>query len=1603
MRKDFSLLRDILFLLVFVLSSEIALPQKLKNSPLSAQTYASGALQKLLQSAAYNANLPVPGMLPEPIFTAGKNNTVFWEIDYTPAADDSILLINVVKKDEVTGLTSNQVQNFNKNYFPFTSLIPFHRYSFRAQLVRQKKGQAIPEIGDLSPVPAFSTQDNKPPLLQNSAISNANWHGDWTNTNSLQIQYTIKDTSGIDSTYLFIRNSPASDWSLFRASRFDSIKIVNYHFLTGILADGYYEFSITGKDYSHAPNSHGAGLTTAANWIVAGNKGIPDTARLKLHVDVTPPDTVSLTIRQEKDVIQISWNQPNDAGIGLQGYKILREGQVLADFSGTQTSYLDTLSKTMASLPDPDAMLLYEIQPYDSLLNLQTKAVGKTFHFWARPKLLAEPNYTAGTSNWVYWRTVGETDHYVLEWASDINFIGDMHSATPTDTSYRVQNLADREKVFYRVKQVRSDGSETNWSDVVWSIQDSDPPVLNQFHISEVDSSTFHNGWYNRPTIHLKYGFTDSAGIDSVIIWKKNLLTNRWVRLFVKNAYDSTTVVRDTLIRNLPDGDYQLFASARDHAHAPESHGGRLSILGNLYVPALSDQPLGEIKIDTKPPLPVVLAAQQTHDKIRLKWTASVDSSNGIGLAGYRILRNGELIIIASAADTAFTDAFTPPLLNDQEFHYQIQPFDSLNNIQRSGGEAAIWYRANPVMYREPVMTAGTQNQVCWKPKDGTLKYVLEIATDSSFQNQLTPLSVQDTSATKTLLQDGRTYYYRVKQVRKDGSETGWSNTVYSTQDADPPAIKNVKIAEEDSAGWFHGWFNRPNIQIRFSASDPSGLDSLFLFSRVDATASWHDIKSVAGLDSVSSMAISFDSTLNDGWYDFYITGRDHAHAAISHAGRLLVLGNKYVPRKTDKPQAKIKIDTTPPKTTVTTGKQIEDVIQLSWAPSADTPLGIGLMGYRILRDGNLIIEVSALQTNYSDTLTNPPAVETDFSYQIQPFDSLSNVQQSGGTVVVTYKPHPVMFTEPEITAGLQNVVCWKNVDDLDHYLVQMSENPNFRGDIDSVSTADTCAIFTNLENDRTYYYRVREIRTDGSLTEWSNVVHSTQDNVPPQLSDLFISESDSSNWYHHWYSGSNIHINFSASDSAGVDSVFLWEKNSPEENWQDFDNQDFDSLETVRSLFNENLSDGKYYFYLSGVDNAHAPASRGTVLIVKGNKYIPKQSDNPELFIFIDTTPPDTLTITTAAQTRGNRIEFQWNNHVKDAGIGMEGVHVYKENALVATLPAAANSFRDTITASYSSVQSFHYQIVPFDSLKNENANAGKRTVLFYPAVNRIIIHEEPEFTSGSSNTIGWSPIYLKAAYTVQCSDDSTFAKVLQEKTTSDTSAVFESLQDNVLYFYRVKAVDQFDREVGWSRVTSSRQDMSDPIIRSFVLGNAKLVNGKNWIYGSSDINIQVKAADQKSGKVAGILIYENAILQDTLTFLPEHQIETSFSYRLKSAAHTAIEVCLKALDAAGNVSGSSCKTIYWERLNEKIVAFPNPFNPYSGKLAVIRVKDPEVKEVRIYDYFGNLVRTLHKEASKYDFLWDGRNGKGKVVANGGYLCVIQGSKAFYKIAVLK
>lgn len=119
---------------------------------------------------------------------------------------------------------------------------------------------------------------------------------------------------------------------------------------------------------------------------------------------------------------------------------------------------------------------------------------------------------------------------------------------------------------------------------------------------------------------------------------------------------------------------------------------------------------------------------------------------------------------------------------------------------------------------------------------------------------------------------------------------------------------------------------------------------------------------------------------------------------------------------------------------------------------------------------------------------------------------------------------------------------------------------------------------------------------------------------------------------------------------------------------------------------------------------------------------------------------------------------------------------------------------------------------------------------------------------------------------------------------------------------------------------------------------------------------------------------------------------------------------VYVRMVDKAGNISETKGGSIIAVKTSHN---YPNPFNPKKNEITnlVFELSTVEMVTFYIYDLFGNLVlkKTEEGHAGVNDgepFVWDGRNGMGHIVADGGYICVIKigdDEHSRHKIAVAK
>jgi hypothetical protein len=325
--------------------------------------------------------------------------------------------------------------------------------------------------------------------------------------------------------------------------------------------------------------------------------------------------------------------------------------------------------------------------------------------------------------------------------------------------------------------------------------------------------------------------------------------------------------------------------------------------------------------------------------------------------------------------------------------------------------------------------------------------------------------------------------------------------------------------------------------------------------------------------------------------------------------------------------------------------------------------------------------------------------------------------------------------------------------------------------------------------------------------------------------------------------------------------------------------------------------------------------------------------------------------------------------------------------------------------------------------SIQNLIPSASDDWVAALPAPKLI---REPEFSFGTENTLFWPADSLETAVGM---DDLTllFYEIQARYDFQDSlitlwgfvdagtdSATFTGLPEGLGIEYRLRyyardAAGGFGLSF-WSDSQVSTQDAKLPLLARWDIIRLQKAVPIAWAIGQT-LTFRVTASDPPAGKVMELIVHEKSeSADDTVIFdivPPKQEVDTVFStYSLRTPEHKPVTLTFWVRDLAGQPSSSIAVTLFWmPEAENRMFSFPNPFNPSRQEIAVIQVPTVDIQTAKIYDPFGNYVRTLHKaDPANAFFEWDGRNERGDFVANGGYLCAVTGQSGLYcKIAVLR
>ena len=177
-------------------------------------------------------------------------------------------------------------------------------------------------------------------------------------------------------------------------------------------------------------------------------------------------------------------------------------------------------------------------------------------------------------------------------------------------------------------------------------------------------------------------------------------------------------------------------------------------------------------------PAPTVTGGNDAQGRPTLKWNAVS------GAAKYEVYRarskDGTYSLMSTQSATGYTN--TSDLTNGNTYYYKVRALDA-------NGTAGAWSSVVSVTYKQtlsaPTVTGGNDAQgrptLTWKAVTGAAKYEVYRARSRSGE-YIKYSTVTGTSYTNiSYIEDGNTYYYKVRALDANGTAGAWSSIVSVT------------------------------------------------------------------------------------------------------------------------------------------------------------------------------------------------------------------------------------------------------------------------------------------------------------------------------------------------------------------------------------------------------------------------------------------------------------------------------------------------------------------------------------------------------------------------------------------------------------------------------------------------------------------------------------------------------------------------------------------------------------------------------------------------------------------------------------------------------
>ena len=576
-------------------------------------------------------------------------------------------------------------------------------------------------------------------------------------------------------------------------------------------------------------------------------------------------------------------------------------------------------------------------------------------------------------------------------------------------------------------------------------------------------------------------------------------------------------------------------------------------------------------------PAPTVTGGKDSQGRPTLKWNAVS------GAAKYEVYRarskDGDYIKYSTVTGTSYTN--TSYIENGNTYYYKVRALDA-------NGRAGAWSSIVSVTYKQtlpaPTVTGGNDSQgrptLTWKAVTGAAKYEVYRARSRSGE-YIKYSTVTGTSYTNTsYIEDGNTYYYKVRALDANGTAGAWSSIVSvtyraaSTGTLSAPTVTGGKDSQgRPTLKWnavsgaakyeVYRARSKDGDYIKYSTvTGTSYTNTSYIESgntyyykvralKSDGTAgAWSSVVSVTYKQTLTAPAVTggndaqgrptltwkavsgaakyevYRARSKDGTYTKYSTTTGTAYTNSSY----LTSGATYYykVRALDAngnagPYSAVvsvtcRLKLTAP--TVTGGNDAQGRPTLKWSTVT------GAAKYEVYRarskDGDYIKYSTVTGTSY----TNTSYIENGntYYYKVRALGSDGTAGPDSTPVSVTYK---APFGAPLVTGSKDSqgrpALKWDKVTDAAKYEVYRARSKDGTYSLMSTQSATGYTNTSYLANGTTYYYKVRALKANGTASAYSSVVTITYGTVPtPAAPAMRSAKADSAGITVSWDTAAN-------------------------------------------------------------------------------------------------------------------------------------------------------------------------------------------------------------------------------------------------------------------------------------------------------------------------------------------------------------------------------------------------------------------------------------------------------------------------------------------------